>query len=32
LAERDGFEPPVPLVLAEGKYCAKLTDIFCRIY
>ena len=21
-----------PLVLAEGKYCAKLTDIFCRVY
>jgi hypothetical protein len=31
LAERDGFEPPVPLVLAEGKYSPKLA-IFWRVF
>ena len=32
MVERGGFEPPVPLVLAEGKYCAKLTDILPGLF
>jgi hypothetical protein len=30
--ERDGFEPPVPLVLAEGKYRAKLADFLAGLF
>ena len=32
VAERDGFELPVSLVLAEAKYSPKLTDILAGLF